>query len=116
MVRPNQPTEENILDNFSPLGNSRLTAEQSGTKKQVETPQHKEISERDSWITDFEEYFPDLDNFSSLDYSRLIGGQHMAKKQVKTPQLNNNWIKEEEEYSLENDNLLGHSTSTGGTK
>ena len=76
-VRANQPTEENILDNCSGMDNSRST----GTKKQVEMPQYKEISERDSWITNFEEYFPDLDNFSSLDDSI---------------QLSNNWIKEED--------------------
>ena len=40
--------------------------EQNGTKKQVKTPQLD-----NNWITDFEEYFPDLDNFSSLDYSTL---------------------------------------------
>ena len=66
VVRPNQPTEENILDNFSPSNNSRPIREQSGTKKKVE------ISERDSWITDFEEYSPDLDNFSSLDDSTQL--------------------------------------------
>ena len=80
MVRPNQPTKENILDNFRPLGNSRPTGEQSETKKQLETPQYNEISERDNWIIDFEEYFLDLDNLNSLDCSTLTGGQNMAKK------------------------------------
>ena len=59
VVRLNQPMEENILDNFSPSDNSRPTGKQNGTKKEVE------ISKSNSWITDFEEYFPDLDNFRS---------------------------------------------------
>ena len=54
VVRPNQPMEENILDNFSPTENSRPTEEENGTKKQVKTPQLDK-----SWITDFGEYFPD---------------------------------------------------------
>ena len=60
-----------------------------------QTKWNKETSRNtldNNWITDFEEYFPDLDNFSSLDYSTLTEGQNRTKKQVKTSQLDNSWI------------------------